>query len=177
VGGPYRIKAAAHPLYYEAKKMKRLLIPALAMLIVVAAVVLFDPAAPPSVRAATTEIVPHTGMWPHMSVPIPVKHAAVTTVVCGNVEDEIATVAMQTKTSVVMAYTTGENTILNWWSTADADVGTTNGWLLIADTAPTAFEGFVFGQSTGASIVLRVASRSVTSATVTIVEFQEALTP
>lgn len=92
----------------------------------------------------------------------------------GDLADEVTSVTIYTTSTLVAVWCTGQNTLVNWWSTAKTDLGTTNGWVVLKDTAPANLGGFVLGQSTGNDCILWLKALAAgTSATASILEFKD----
>lgn len=92
----------------------------------------------------------------------------------GDLADETTSVTIYTTSTLVIVWCSGQNTLINWWSTTKTDLGTTNGWFVPKDVAPTNLGGFVLGQSAGSDCILWFkALASGTSATASILEFKD----
>lgn len=125
------------------------------------------------VQGTQTQTAPSNNSLATRTTPSGLDYSRTQTTTFGNVSDEVTSLTVWTTSTMVAIWCTGENAMVNWWSTAKTDLGTTNGWFVEKDKAPARFDGFVLGVSGESSCVLWFASRSATSATAVVIEFQD----
>lgn len=108
------------------------------------------------------------------TTPAPMVWSRTQVATCGDLVDEITSVTIYTTSTLVVVWCSGQNTLINWWSTTKTDLSTTNGWFVPKDTAPTNLGGFVLGQSTGNDCILWLRALAAgTSATASVLEFRD----